>query len=55
MDDDTGKYQTRADSDEDWESAVLNLVRRPRGMAGRGEGGMEGGTRVGKRGLFING
>jgi len=27
------RYQTRVDSDDDWESVVLNLVRRPSGIA----------------------
>lgn len=32
------RYQTRVDSDDDWESVVLNLVRRPSGIAGEGGG-----------------
>ena len=27
------KYQTRVDSDDDWELVVLNLLRRPSGIA----------------------
>lgn len=51
------KYQTRVDSDDDWELVVLNLLRRPSGIAEnygvqrRSEGGSE--SRHGERGLFI--
>lgn len=39
--DDVMRYQTRVDSDDDWESVVLNLVRRPRGIAREGGGQSE--------------
>ena len=45
------RYQTRVDSDDDWESVVLNLVRRPSGIAREGGGQSE--SPVKERELFI--
>lgn len=37
------RYQTRDDSEDDWELVVLNLVRRPSGIVKWEEGGGGGG------------